>query len=187
VFLAERISLVNPTDYETLTRAIAEEVVNASPNLQRAVEVPLPHGLRNKIEGVSGFKHQIDVSIEIPNKKLFLVECKRYKKKVTVSDMLILIARINDIKRKRTEQQVEGCFFTTEGYTKPAIKVGTFYDIELNTVEGIKRADIKRFAVHVAENTFIQAEAAKFNPSASGQPLLEPSPHCRKPEKAGSE
>jgi hypothetical protein len=145
--------------YEKLAKEIVEAVVNASPNLKGAVT---GHGPTNRIGGASGFRHQIDVSIEILNEKLLLVECKRYQSKVTVSDMLILIARINDIRKKRSEQ-VTGCFFTTKGYTGPAKKVGTFYDIELNTFTGVKP-----FAVHIAGNTFIKPEAMDLNVSVSG-------------------
>lgn len=148
-----------PKAYEELTRNIAEMVVRVSPNLEGAV---IRQGAKNWIKGASGFGHQIDVSIEIPNEKLVVVECKRYKSKVTVSDMLILIARIDDVKRMRSEQ-VTGCFCTTKGYTRPAKQVGSFYHIELNTFQ-----DYKSFAVHIARNTLIKAEPLDFNIGGSG-------------------
>ena len=134
--------------YEKLTKQIVEEVKKVTPTLQNAV---IGHGTKNKIEGGSGFKHQIDVSIEIPNKKLILVECKRYKSKVTLSDMLILVARIDDI-NKKSKLNVTGIFFTTVGYTAPARKIGSQYNIELNIAK-----NIKQFAVQVGGNVLVKA------------------------------
>jgi hypothetical protein len=148
-----------PKTYEEVTREIVEEVKKASPNLQKAV---INHGTKNRVEGASGYSHQIDVSIEILGEKLFLVECKRYKSKVTLSDMLVLIARIDDIcKKKKTK--VIGTFFTTIGYTKPARKVGSYYNIELNTVK-----NSKHFAVQVAGNVFVKPEPFEIGCSISG-------------------
>lgn len=155
---------MNASIYERLTKEIVDEVMKASPNLQGANR---GHGPRNRIEGASGFKHQIDVSIEIAGGKIVLVECKCYKSLVTVSDMLILVARIDDIRKKRNEQ-VSGCFFTTKGYTKPAEQVGIFYGIELNTF-----SDVSAFAVHVARNTFIKSPPAKFAMKVSGYAQTE--------------
>ena len=153
-----------PKDYEKLTKAIVGEVKKVSPNLEKAV---INHGTKNKIEGASGFSHQIDVSIEIPNEKLFLIECKRYRSKVRLSDMLILIARIDDIcKNKKTK--VIGIFFTTMGYTKPARKIGNYYNIELNTVK-----NIEHFAVQVAGNLFVRAEPIQIGCSISGDFLKD--------------
>jgi hypothetical protein len=145
--------------FENLTKEIVQAVMNVSPNLQDAV---IRDGPTNRIEGASGFKHQIDVSIEVPSEKLFLVECKHYKSKVTVSDMLVLIARIDDISKKKSIK-VMGCFFTTKGYTEPARKVGSCYNIELNTF-----TDINSFAVHVAGNTFIKPAPIKIVTKISG-------------------
>ena len=77
------------------------------------------------------------ISIEIPNKQLFLIECKRYKSKVTLKDMLVLIARVDDISSKRSID-VRGVFFTTVGYTWPAKKVGNYNNIELNIIDNTR-------------------------------------------------
>lgn len=155
---------LQPQDFEEVTKEIAEEVKKASPNLQKAV---INHGTRNRIEGASGFRHQIDVSVEIHGEKFFLVECKRYKSKVTLSDMLVLIARIDDICKKK-KIRVIGTFFTTIGYTKPARKVGNYYNIELNTVK-----NSKYFAVQVAGNVFVRPEPFEIQCSISGNFLVD--------------
>lgn len=158
------IKKLHPKTFEKVTKEIVKEVKKASPNLQKAV---INHGTKNRIEGASGFRHQIDVSIEILGEKLFLVECKRYKSKVTLSDMLVLIARIDDICKKK-KIKVIGTFFTTIGYTKPAKKVGSYYNIELNTVK-----NIKYFAVQVAGNVFVKAEPIKIRCNISGNFLKD--------------
>ncbi len=146
--------------YEITVKTIADEVKQVSPNLQNAsVNV----GARNKIEGASGFRHQIDVSIEIPGEKLVLIECKCYKSKVTLSDILVLIARIDDISKKK-RIDVSGNFFTTVGYTEPARKVGSYYKIDLNTAK-----DAKQFAVHIANAVLIKTEPFRAITKLSGK------------------
>ena len=130
-----------------LVNKIAGEIKKFSANLDDAV---IGHGAKNKIAGASGFKHQIDVSIEIPMKRLLLVECKRYKSKVALKDMLVLIGRIDDI-RKKKNIDVTGVFFTTVGYTWPAKKVGDYNNIELNTIE-----NVRYFAAQLAGNVLIK-------------------------------
>ena len=135
-------------EFEILVEKIARDIKNFSASLDDAV---IRHGAKNRIAGASGFKHQIDVSIEIPMKRLLIViECKRYKSKVALKDMLILIARIDDIRKKRNID-VTGVFFTTVGYTWPAKKVGDYNNIELNTIE-----NTKYFAAQLAGNVLIK-------------------------------
>jgi len=154
---------INPAkEFEDLTKKIVDEIKRISSNYENAV---IKAGVRNRIEGASGFKHQIDVSIEINNdncKKLLLIECKHYAAKVALNDMLILIARIDDIKRNR-KIDVRGIFFTTKGYTWPAKKIGESYKIDLNTAK-----DIKSFAVTINKNLYIKAEPFVINGEISG-------------------
>jgi len=81
--------------------------------------------------------------------------------------MLVLIARIDDIS-KNNNIKVIGTFFTTMGYTKPAKKVASCYNIELNTVK-----NLKHFAVQVAGNVFVKAEPIKINCNISGSFLKD--------------
>ena len=134
-------------EFEKIVAKIAGEIKNFSGNLDNAV---IRHGAKNRIAGASGFKHQIDISIEIPTKRLLLVECKRYKSKVALKDMLILVARIDDI-QKRKGIDVTGIFFTTVGYTRPAKKVGSFNNIELNII-----GDTRYFSSQIAGNVLIK-------------------------------
>jgi len=134
-------------EFEILVEKIAREIKKFSVNLDDAV---IKHGAKNRIAGAAGFKHQIDVSVEIPMKRLLLIECKRYKSKVTLKDMLILIARIDDIRKKRNID-VGGVFFTTVGYTRPAIIVGGYNNIELNTIE-----NIRYFVAKLAGNVLVK-------------------------------
>lgn len=160
-------------EFEILVEEIAQEIKNFSASLDDAA---IRHGAKNRIAGASGFKHQIDVSIEIPMKRLWLVECKRYKSKVALKDMLILIARIDDIRKKRNiDVDVKGVFFTTVGYTWPAKKVGDYNNIELNTIE-----NTKYFAAQLAGNVLIKP------PPFESKSNLSASINARSPDRKGT-
>ena len=141
-------------EFEELTRNVAHEVKKVSTNLQNGM---ILCGSKNKIEGASGYKHQIDVSIEVPNEKLILIECKRYNSKVALKDMLVLVARVDDI-NKGKKIDVTGNFFTTKGFTKPAEKIGKYYNIDLNTFK-----DLEHFAVHIGGNVLIRPRTLVFD------------------------
>ena len=133
--------------FENLTKKIAKEISKSAKNLGDA---RITQGSKNKIEGKSGYKHQIDVSITT-NGQLALIECKKYKDKVSLRDMLTLIARVDDIKKKYSKFKVIGVFFTTQGYTRNALTLANAYKIECNIAK-----TIKNFAIHIAGNVLIR-------------------------------
>src|SRR2546426_96517 len=72
----------------------------------------------NRIEGISGYLHQIDVSVHC-SKNLILVECKKWKRKVEVGDFLAFLGRIRDIEEKfNNEIEVHRSIATTKGFQK---------------------------------------------------------------------
>lgn len=72
----------------------------------------------NRIEGASGYKHQIDVSVHAP-KALILVECKKWNREVEVGHFLIFLGRILDIEQNYGGQfEVHGSIATTKGFQK---------------------------------------------------------------------
>jgi len=144
------IVMTKSEEFEKLTKRISKEICKIASNLHAG---NIAQGSTNKIEGKSGYKHQIDVSIKT-NNQIILIECKKYKNKVGLSDMLILIARVDDIRRKYPDFKVTGVFFTTEGYTKNALTLARAYKIEWN-----KAKTIKNFAIHIAGNVLIRPKA----------------------------
>jgi hypothetical protein len=143
------ITMTKSEKYEKLIKKIADEIRKASKNLCNA---KIYQGLKNKIEGNSGYKHQIDVSITT-NDKLVLIECKKREEKVGLGDTLILIARVDDIRKKHPEFETTGLFFTTEGYTKNALTLAEAYRIVCNTAKS--ESD---FAAQIANNVLIGAK-----------------------------
>ena len=146
--------------FEKLTKRIAKEICKTARNLDNA---KIRQGPKNKIKGNSGYKHQIDVSIATNDLRV-LIECKKYKDKVGLSDMLVLITRVNDIQKKYSEFKVIGVFFTTKGFTRNAVTLANAYKIEYNTAKSIKN-----FAIHIAGNVLIRPNALNIKSQ-----LLEP-------------
>src|ERR1051325_10140254 len=78
----------------------------------------------------TGHNHEIDVSIELHIAGLtilILVECKYYKNKVEISDILEFAQRIDDISANK------GVLVSTVGFQPGAIKVADGYGIALVT------------------------------------------------------
>ena len=71
-------------EYERITKSlfacIVEQVEGVTPQ-------HVQYGLRNRVKGDSGYRHQIDVSVE-GTRDLLLVECKMWKDRVRVPAFL---------------------------------------------------------------------------------------------------
>ncbi len=93
------------------------------------------YGNKCRIEGRSGYKHQIDVACKDPeNQRIVLFECKHYKLKIELAHVLVFYSRIMDIQNK-DNIKTEGVMITTVGYTKNASKYANAYGIKLGRVE----------------------------------------------------
>jgi hypothetical protein len=82
----------------------------------------------------TGHHHQIDILIELSIagiKLMVLVECKHYKSKVRIDDILAFAQRIDDIGAHK------GVLVTTVGFQKGAAKVADAHRIALVTTEPI--------------------------------------------------
>ncbi len=65
---------MTPSEYERLVADIVEGIRAAD---QRLTQLTIKSGSRNRIQGASGYKHQIDVSLHQDQPKtVYLVECK---------------------------------------------------------------------------------------------------------------
>ena len=65
--------------------------------------------------------------------------------------------QVDDI-NKGKKIDVTGNFFTTKGFTKPAEKIGKYYNIDLNTFK-----DLEHFAVHIGGNVLIRPRTLVFD------------------------
>ena len=99
---------MTPAEYEDLVGEIAGKLAR-----RLGDEAEVQKGRDNRIEGASGFAHQIDVSVQVGG-GLHLMECKLWRKKVGVEPVLVLAARVTDIR--------ETCRF---GRGKPCVHEGS--------------------------------------------------------------
>jgi len=88
-------------------------------------------GSSNRRAGVSGYRHQIDISAEYerPGERcLLLVECKDWKNKITLGAVLVFLGRVADIephykeecKKEGYKGTIERLMYARNGYTWPA-------------------------------------------------------------------
>ena len=136
-----RVSLkgMAPIDYEMIVRDLLAAKLNGV----------LPTGKmktfhRKTYQGKSGYRHEIDASIELcfggfPLQ--LLVECKYYGKPVEVGEILKFAARIQDIPGTNV-----GIIVTTVGFQEGAHKVAKSEGIWLAVVEHPDIAEIRAVA-----------------------------------------
>lgn len=117
-------------DYEIQTGELAERVVRETEAL-RGSDI-----LVGRLEGRSGFKHQIDFAIRLPCGRILLYECKMHKRRVGVSDVLVLASRVDDI-RGFLSGAIEGILVANGGYTAGAMKVAAHYKIRTDVVDSL--------------------------------------------------
>ena len=93
-----------------------------------------------KMTGLSGYTHQIDVSYRFRVWKiemLVIVECKQYKGKVGINDLLEFRSRIDDLRAQK------GLFVTTKGFQSGAIEYAEANGIALLIAKGTQHRDIR--------------------------------------------
>jgi hypothetical protein len=120
---------MSASEYERLVNSVATQLSSST-----GFEADKP-GMLNKIQGKSGIRHQIDVSLRAKTKGvLWLIECKYWKTKVDLITALAFHARLMDIERI-TQENVIGSLITTVGFTKPAHKYATAYGFDSGWVK----------------------------------------------------
>ena len=85
-------------------------------------------GRHNLIIGSSGYRHQIDVSFRVAD-ELHLIECKRWKRRISAESVLTLIARIVDIQALNTSYRVRGALATTKGLQPGAAQLASHFGV----------------------------------------------------------
>lgn len=124
---------MNSTEYDEMVSKLVRNMTN-SPDLIHLGTVK--RGLNNKWCGVSGFYHQIDVSLE-NEREVLLVECKYWKRNVTAQSLLTLLARVIDIAKgpDSKDRLVRGALVTSRGFQRGVDKLGKYYNRCLSTFE----------------------------------------------------
>lgn len=115
-------------EYEELISSISKSFTN---NPKEIKHWETSKGRKNKIEGVSGYKHQIDVSLEFDN-ELLLIECKKWTTNVPVGQYLTLFGRLADISSNYPNKNVRAALVTSKGWQSGVKQLNEFYRKELS-------------------------------------------------------
>jgi len=122
-------------DYELLIHNLIEQEMSGISGVEL---LEILHNV--KMKGLSGFEHQIDVAyrfrlweIEI----LVIVECKQYRNRVGIDDLLEFRSRIEDLRAHK------GILITSSGFQSGALEFADVNRIALLVVRGTKRKNIK--------------------------------------------
>lgn len=111
---------MTPTEFELFVKSLLVEQLNCP-------GVEIYH--RKKIQGRrSSYLHEIDLSFEITvarTRVFVIVECKAYKKPVSVDDVMELHSRIDDIGAHK------GMLVSTSGFTSGAVALADAHGIAL--------------------------------------------------------
>lgn len=121
---------MNAAEYEQTVAQIAASVARGAGGLP---ENATSYGKKNRWLGVSGIRHQIDVSIDV-DERLHLVECKYWKQRVSLAHVLAFDRRLLDI-RAISIKPVEGVIVSSRGFQRSAKQAATYFKIHWDVVE----------------------------------------------------
>jgi hypothetical protein len=127
--------------YEALVRKMVREFRAIT---QALGTYKVKGGAGKRVLGASGFQHQIDVMVRNPT-DLLLIECKRWKKKVGVGPVMILAARIIDIRAAVPATRVHGSIVSMKKITPKARILAKYFRIEIDTVRSLHEYAIRVF------------------------------------------
>lgn len=135
-------------EYELLVDNLVGELTKSIP---RFIGAKIGSAKNNRFQGVSGYKHQIDVSIKT-DKLLILIECKHYSKKIGVSEILIMSARDIDIKKSNQELSTHSYIITTKGETRNVLGLKKEFGVGVDIVTSIEEYSMQIINKHFAAN-----------------------------------
>lgn len=114
-------------EYERLFADIIKGIRSSD---QRARDLPISAGSKNRILGASGYKHQIDVSFVFEGKS-YIAECKKWKSLVGVQEILVLASRRQDIEARDPRTPISALIVSQIGTTSGAKKLANHFGIDL--------------------------------------------------------
>jgi hypothetical protein len=119
---------MDSAQYEELVSRVAQKVRDGMPRLQSSA---IGFGQTNRIQGASGYHHQIDVSVEAAS-VLLLVECKCWQTGVDTVNTLAFCARCIDITaRLDNQKKVVAALAAMKGYDPGAVQLANFFGVKL--------------------------------------------------------
>src|SRR5262245_25198215 len=121
---------MTPNEYEFLVRTMVEQFTASAAALGSCT---VKGGSQNRVDGASGFAHQIDVSVS-NGTDLLLIECKYWKDPVDVEPVLVLAGRMADIRAAAVGLRVHGSIVSTKEATEGAKVLAAYFRINIETV-----------------------------------------------------
>jgi hypothetical protein len=139
-------------EYERLVANIVGGICAAD---QRFKQPDIKKRRTNRIRGASGFEHQIDVSLGQPG-VLYLIECKCWKRKIGVAEMLVLVSRARDIQENDKGVSIMPIIVSQAGPTRGAKLIGQRFHVKI-----ARAKSAREFGLQLGQSIF----------SATGEPL----------------
>ncbi len=128
----------NSREYEKIVADIGKELFERVEKNKFEIR----YGNTNKWIGISGFAHQIDVSVKA-NSFILLVECKNWSTGVDVPSFLTFLARVIDIRSKHSDKDIYGKIVTTVDYDSGVQVLASYYNIDLDKVKNKREFSFK--------------------------------------------
>lgn len=130
---------MTPSHYEKVVSDIAAGIQSGSSDLS---DYRIGYGSRNRIQGASGYRHQIDVSLVGPT-EVYLIECKLWGRKVGVGEVLTLVARAADVRDLNQRTHVQCILASNAGLTRGARKIAAHFGIQVEAVKSASEFGFK--------------------------------------------
>jgi len=151
-------------NYELLARKLIDSL-QASGQL---AEYEGGSGPRNRMAGASGYKHQIDLSLQ-SEKALFLLELKYLGKPVGVAELLILASRKADLEARFAPTPVHASLVTTMKPSRNVRPLAAHFGVNIDFVADLSSYaltfDLNRFLGHVESAQAADIVSASFIPA----------------------
>jgi hypothetical protein len=150
----QSMATLSADEYEILVADIVRGMQQSAPEMAM---LSLGSGRTNRVIGASGYSHQIDVSLVGPA-DIFLLECKKWRKRAGVESVLVLASRSNDIRQAQPNAVVRPILISSVGFTQGARKIAQHYGVRLEQVESPHAYGLQlgiRIRIAVSDNLVI--------------------------------
>ena len=117
-------------DYEKLVHELVSTFRQA-PGMENYA---IGAGTRNRMVGASGYRHQIDLSLE-SSERIFLLELKHYLSSVGVAELLVLAARLQDISAANKHKLVRALLVSKRKPSRNVPPLAQFFSVQVEVVE----------------------------------------------------
>ena len=132
---------LSPAEYEELVHDLVDGLGVAFG------DGALRGGKANRLCGASGYRHQIDVSIHLPE-KIILIECKRFNRPVAVHHALTLAARLQEIREANPSCMVTASLVSTQAVTAGSLKIAKHSEFSIDQVTSLAEYAITILRTH---------------------------------------